>query len=135
MSARTIYLSRLIGLFLLIAGLDMFVRHADFANTIMLMVKDVPLMYVTGLIALTVGLAVVLTHNIWSGLPAIVVTLIGWMSLLKGVFLLFLSSGWVASIAGTWDYPGIGIIYGCVFVILGAYLTYAGFSARATATA
>jgi len=131
MSARTIYLSRLIGLFALIVGVSMFVGRVDFANTMMLMTKDQPLLYVIGIFALVVGLAIVLAHNIWSGLTAIIVTLIGWLSILRGVFLLFVSAGVEANFLASINFGALATFYACIFVIVGAYLTYAGFSAPA----
>jgi len=46
---------------------------------------------VGGLIALVVGLAIVVGHNVWfGGPPAIFVTLFGWAALIKGIIILFL---------------------------------------------
>ena len=48
-----------------------------------------PWMLLSGMVATGVGLAVVLGHQVWSGgvLP-VVVTLVGWAALLKGIVLL-----------------------------------------------
>ena len=46
----------------------------------------------TGLLGMTAGLAIVLSHNRWRGGPLpIMVTLFGWASLIKGSLLLLLS--------------------------------------------
>ena len=52
---------------------------------------NAPELFLCGVIATVAGLAIVLGHNVWSGgaLP-VVVTLSGWLALLKGVSLLFL---------------------------------------------
>ena len=46
---------------------------------------------VLGFVVLGLGIAMVLGHNAWSGgaLP-VVVTIVGWLTLLKGLFLTFL---------------------------------------------
>jgi hypothetical protein len=49
------------------------------------------MIFVLGAITLVAGLAMVLTHNIWSGSALVViVTLVGWVTLLKSLLLLFL---------------------------------------------
>jgi hypothetical protein len=135
MSARTMYLSRLIGTFAIIVGLSMFARRADFANIMMLMTRDQALLYVVGIGALGVGLAIVLAHNVWSGLAAIVITLIGWLSILRGIAILFLSGGLESNFFASINFGALATFYACIFVIVGAYLTYTGFSARAEPTA
>jgi hypothetical protein len=55
-------------------------------------VADGPVMLVYAIISLAVGLAMILGHNVWSGgaLP-VVVTLVGWLILAKGLMLLFVT--------------------------------------------
>ena len=49
------------------------------------------MMLILGVITLAAGLAMVLPHNIWSGgVLAVIVTLVGWLALIKGLFFLFL---------------------------------------------
>src|SRR5215471_21755071 len=92
MSSRTTYLSRLIGLFCILIALSMITRKATFLLTVTTMVQDAALMYILGVMALAAGLGMVLAHNRWSGgAAAVVVTVIGWLSLAKGLLFLFLS--------------------------------------------
>ena len=49
------------------------------------------MMLILGVITLAAGLAMVLAHNIWSGgALVVVVTLVGWMALIKSLSFLFL---------------------------------------------
>ena len=68
------------------------------------MARSGPWMLFSGMVATAAGLAVVLGHNVWSGgaLP-VVVTLMGWAALLKGVALLLVPSDRMAD-----AYKGIG---------------------------
>jgi hypothetical protein len=56
------------------------------------LVHDPPVLFLAGLMTVVAGLAMILGHNVWSGgaLP-VVVTLIGWSTLIKGLVLLFVS--------------------------------------------
>ncbi len=51
-----------------------------------------PLLFLVSFIGVVSGLALVIGHNVWSGgaLP-VIVTVVGWTTLIKSLFLLFLS--------------------------------------------
>jgi len=94
------------------------------------MIENPPLLFIAGLLGFTAGLAIVLSHNVWSGgaLP-ILVTLFGWASLIKGILLLVLSPETESRvfIVGLRfeQYPNL---YAAFLLLIGAYLTYAGFT-------
>ena len=94
-------------------------------------VQNPPLLFVVGLMAVTAGLAIVLAHNVWSGgaLP-IMVTIFGWVILIKGVLVLVLSPETESRIfiVGL-RYEQYPTFYAVFVLLLGACLTYAGFSA------
>jgi hypothetical protein len=92
MAALTIYLSRLIGLSTLMVALSMLADKSQAMETVRTVVQDRPVLIVLGMLGTAAGLAIVLGHQVWSGgvLP-VVVTVIGWVSLIRGTILLFLS--------------------------------------------
>jgi hypothetical protein len=94
------------------------------------MVGNPPLLFIAGLLGMTAGLAIVLSHNVWSGgaLP-VLVTLFGWAALIKGVLLLVLSpeTEFRVFIAGI-QFENHANLYAVFLFLLGAYMTYAGFS-------
>jgi hypothetical protein len=130
MSARTIFLSKLIGLYCLLAGAAMMARKQATVAAVTSMIHDAPLMMVLGMLLVVGGLATVLTHNVWSGGAApVIATLIGWAALLKGVLFLFLPTEAAAGFyLHTLRYEQRLHLYMAPSLILGAYLTYAGFT-------
>ncbi len=132
MSPRTIFLSKLIGLYCLILGLAMLVHRHATMETFQAIVQTAPVLYVAGIIALAMGLAMVLGHNIWKGgvLP-VVVTLVGWLSLLKGLTILFLPRQGLIGLATGAQHGVPFLVKAAVAGILGIYLTIAGFTAKA----
>lgn len=131
MADRTIWLSRFLGSFALIVGSAMLFRNADYAVTMQLIVASRPLLLFVGVSALAAGLAMVLAHNVWSGsAAAVIVTVIGWLSTLRGIVVLMLPSDAAAGILRGWDFGALALFYGVVFVAVGAYLTYAGFAPK-----
>ena len=91
-------------------------------------------MWVLSMITLTAGLAMILAHNVWSGgaLP-VVVTIVGWAVLIKGLLLFFLPSG-VGSEFILKALRNPLLFYVCMTpsLVIGIYLTYEGFASKAT---
>jgi len=84
MSSRTIFLSRLIGLYCIVIALSMMTRRQATVETVTALLQNSSMMLIVGIITLAAGLAMVLAHNIWSGgTLAVIVTLVGWMTLIK----------------------------------------------------
>ena len=85
------------------------------------------------MITVIAGLAMVLSHNVWSGgAVTVIVTLIGWIALTKGALLLFLSPEAESSLfLDTLHLEQFFYLYLGGMLLLGSYLTYAA-SRRAT---
>ena len=90
MEARTIFLSKLIGLYCIVIAVAMSVDKPATVNAVVALVGSPPLVLLVGLVVVAAGLALVLSHNVWRGSAlAVVVTLIGWLTLVKGALFLF----------------------------------------------
>jgi hypothetical protein len=132
MSQRTIFLSRLFGLYFILVSLPMMLHKQAVVEMVTGLLRDPLMMFVLGLLALVGGLAMVLAHNIWSGgvLP-VVVTIIGWLALVKGsLFLLLFSGDATGFYLGTLHYTQLFYLYMAICLALGAYLTYGGFASK-----
>jgi len=129
-SKETRFLSRLLGLYCLIIALAMLAQRPATVVTVAALLRDRPLMYVLGVLCLFAGLAMVLVHNVWSGgAAAVIVTLIGWLTLLKGLAFIGLQPAqttelYIAQLRFERLYP----LYAALTLLLGAYLCYAGFT-------
>jgi hypothetical protein len=93
-------------------------------------VADGSVMLAYAIISLAVGLAMVVGHNVWSGgaLP-VVVTLVGWLILAKGLLLLFLTPETLTGVIARMHYGEHLYLYLAPAFVLGLYLAWAGFSA------
>lgn len=125
----THFLARAIGLFCLVFAASMIFRKKVVVEVIKELRKDRALLYIIGNISLILGLLIVLVHNIWNdGLLALVVTVIGWALVLRGVVAMFVQDKTVKKavrLARIEEYPEM---YALIFVFIGAYLTAAGFA-------
>lgn len=85
--------------------------------------------YFMSALLLIVGLAFVLSHNIWVGgfLP-VVVTIFGWLILIKAFLLLFLPIGIFSKMLRSFEKNHLYTVFGAIYVVLGTYLTYIAFA-------
>ena len=132
MSPRTLFLSRLIGLYCILVALSMMTRRQATLESVTALLHSPSMMFVLGAITLAAGLAMVLAHNIWSGgALAVIVTLVGWMTLIKSLFFLFLPPDMEAGLfLGQLHYQQLFYLYTAVSLVLGVCLTYGGFKSR-----
>jgi hypothetical protein len=127
MSRLTIFLARLIGLFTVLLIAALLLRGSSMVETL---IADRPLMLTYAIISLAIGLAMILGHNVWSGgaLP-VVVTLVGWLILAKGLLLMFLTPEALTQFVERMHYGEHIYLYVAPSLVIGLYLTWAGFAA------
>jgi hypothetical protein len=130
-SRLTGFLARLIGLFMIIVGFSVGLRKQESVASIDALAHRPDLVLVIGLIMLVAGLAIVLRHNVWSGgaLP-VVITLLGWIILLRAGLLLFLSEETVATMLAAIHFEGLFYAYVSGVIAIGLCLAYAGFASK-----
>jgi putative exporter of polyketide antibiotics len=129
MSLRTLFLSRLIGLYCILVALSMITRRQATVETVTALLHNPSLMLILGVTTLVAGLAMVLAHNIWSGSAlSVIVTLIAWITLIKSLLFLFLPPEMEAALfLRQLHYQQLFYLYGAISLVLGVYLTYGGF--------
>jgi hypothetical protein len=80
----SVFLARLIGPVLLIAGIGLLANRRAFNAMAQDVLRSHALVYLFGLIDLAIGLAIVLTHNVWVADWRVLITLMGWLSIVRG---------------------------------------------------
>jgi hypothetical protein len=127
MSPPTRYLSRLLGVFLLVTAVAELTQPALLTTIAPAMLDQPALLFVSGLLTLAPGLAIVIGHNVWNGAAGAIITLLGWLMTIKGAALLLVpAAGWTAMLSAL-HYPSHSGVYTVIAVAVGAYLIYAGF--------
>jgi len=121
------YIARLIGPLFLIMGLGMVVEGDTVRALSQEFLSNLSLIYLAGMLALVAGLAIVNAHNLWVADWRILVTILGWLSVIAGIVRLLLP-GKVQSLgAGLISHPHAMLIGGIVVLVLGAILAWAGY--------
>jgi hypothetical protein len=124
----TKFFAKVLGLWTALTVIGMAANRDATIETMGRMYADPLLLFVVGLFTVLVGLVVVVAHNRWTGgLLPIVVTLYGWLTLIRGV--LYVSFSPPARLA-FWEmlhFEQLFYVYLLVALILSAYLIYGGF--------
>ena len=87
--STSVFLARLIGPVLLVIGLAVFANQRGFRELAEEFLASKALLFLSGLLIMPVGLAIVLTHNIWAADGRVMITLFGWLNLIGGAMRLF----------------------------------------------
>jgi len=133
MNTTTRYLCRLLGPYCLIAAAAMATHRDATLQTITALVHDAPLVFFAGVITVLGGLAWILVHNRWSGGGhTLLITVLGWITLLKGLLFLFLPPADAPHFyLDTLHYPQWFYGYAGLSALIGLYLCFGGFGSRA----
>jgi hypothetical protein len=132
MPVLTIYLSRLMGVVMLIIATAMLTDKEMVVTAIGYLGQDRAALLVLGLVRVTLGAGVVLIHNVWTkGFWPFLVTLCGWALLVRGVLVLFVPPDVIAGFIEGSRVIDFYYLYAAIPLVLGGYLALRGFSASA----
>lgn len=127
--ALTYFYAQLFGIIMLVAGLGMVANRRSTLQVTREWLENRAVLYISGLLALLLGLVVVLTHNLWTGSAlTVVVTLIGWALILKGVLRLFLPHGTIRKVFSIFAVEQTYYFIVLLVLVIGIFLTYYGFA-------
>ena len=127
---RTRLFARVLGPFLVIVDVTAVVRASDMRGILSEFVANSLWAWVVGSFVLLGGLTMVALHQYWRGAAAIIVSVVGWLVVLRGVLLLAFPHTFV-SIANSMVGAETWWRALCVaFALVGLYLTYAGWVPR-----
>ena len=85
----SLFLAKLIGPVMLVIGLAVFTNQRAFRDMAEEFLASRALLFLSGLLIMPVGLAIVLTHNIWAADGRVMITLFGWLNVIGGALRLF----------------------------------------------
>ena len=127
----THFLARLLGVYCLVISIMMLSRRQAMLAIVTSCVENRALLFLVELLGLAAGLAIVLGHNLWSsGLLALIVTLIGWLTLIRSMILLFLSPEAIGRFIKAVRYEENYYLFTAIPLVVGLYLTVAGLGSR-----
>jgi hypothetical protein len=123
------FLAQLIGPTLLMIGLGILANRDGYRAMAHEFLQSRALIYLAGLLALVPGLAIVLTHNVWALDWRVLITILGWLSVVGGVFRVLFPLKVMAVGEKMVASPGYMLVGGVVALALGVILSVVGYVA------
>ena len=125
----SLFLARLLGPMFVVVAVALFFRPAMF-RTILRDLIDSPLwLYFAGFLGLLAGMALIVTHNVWTADWRAVITLVGWSSLIRALISIFQPQWIVAAGTAILRRSEIFVAAAIVDLIIGLVLSYYGYAA------
>ncbi len=125
------YVFQLFGLGYLAAGLGILVSPKFYARMISQMLDSPPIIYVSGAMAFVAGFLLIRFFSSWSADLPIILTIIGWIALVKGLSAIILPELFIKFSRGLVRSQRAILGTGVVMAALGIAMLYIGFIALA----
>lgn len=129
MDASTLFLAQLIGPVMLAVGLGVYFSRNYYAKVYRHLENETLAVLMSGIIALVAGIVMVMYHNRWDSFLAGVVTLVGWLSIGKGLLLIIAPK----TVDGIGDWMGARPWWftyaAALYTAIGAYVSYVAYLA------
>lgn len=121
----SLFLAKLLGVYMLIVAVIWLFRRNQFETSIKDIFNSPGVLALAGSLSLLAGLSIVIGHNIWDYHWRVVITILGYIAVAKGVLRLAFpeqAQRWVNVVLSRGYWIGILIVG-----LLGLFLTYHGF--------
>lgn len=122
----SLYLAQLMSVVFVVIGLALLLRNKHYLKAYKAWMGEPGLMLFTAMVVLVAGVALVLVHNIWIASWEVLITIVGWGMVLKGVLLAFLPEEMENLIAGLMKKGWLLYLGGGIWVVGGLVLGYFG---------
>jgi hypothetical protein len=123
-----IWISKFLGPVILVLSIPMIVTPTSLQETTRRFLADSPLVLISGVVAMTAGLSIVNTHNVWVLDWTLIVTLFGWALVLGGASRV-VAPRVVDRVGGAMmDRPTMTRVAGIFWAFLGAFLMFKAYA-------
>jgi uncharacterized protein YjeT (DUF2065 family) len=123
----SLFLAQLIGPVLIVIGVGLLLKQTEFREMATDFLSSRALIFVSGLLTLVTGLAIVLTHNVWEFNWPVIITILGWLSVFGGVFRILFPDSVQSMGTSMLDKPATMTVSGAIQIVLGLWLSYVGY--------
>lgn len=128
--ATTHAFARVLGPFFTIVSATVVARSVDMPKLLSEFGSSAVWPWVTGAFVLMAGIVVVALHPYWRGAPAVLVSLLGWIMVVRGILLMAFPSFFMSVANRTIGAEGVWRAVFVCFAAVGLYLSYAGWVMR-----
>jgi len=128
MNETTLFLSRLIGPIALLIGISFAIHHRFYMDWFKKLKDNGAFLFLAAIVESTAGLAIVLSHNLWTSAPEIIISIMGYGMILEGALVLLGGKTWIKlAIRLLSKTTPLFILSALVPLVLGGYMTWIGY--------
>ncbi len=127
-ASMTDFWLRVLGLYFLVAGIGVLTQIDRIAGLATEIREIFLLRWLSAIMAFALGVAILATHDSPGGGPAMIVTIIAWISLIKGTFLFIAPPALLAFYDRVLTNHTMMRVWGVVVAVAGAALIWLGYS-------
>src|SRR6201997_52432 len=130
--SRTRLFARALGPFFFIVTVTAAARASDMRTLVLDFGANPAWPWVTGAFLLMGGLVVIALHQYWRGAAAVIVSVLGWVLALRGLFLMAFPQAFMSAVNNAIGMTALWVTVDLLVAVVGLYLTYVGFSPAAS---
>lgn len=121
--ATSIFLGKIISVFLIVFSLGILLNRHIYKKAFHEMIETPAILTISGIVTIILGLLIVLSHNIWNAAWESIISIIGWVLLIQGIFRLVFPK--TVKVYAKKLLHNNGYIWWAIFSLLvGLYLAY-----------
>jgi glucose uptake protein GlcU len=123
----TTLFAQVFGIYLILTGVMVLIRQEHMVSIGRMFGKDQALRLSMGALVTLAGLFMVLTYRDWSTVASSIITLVGWLILIKGIVLFGANDKQINAVMGSYVKGHYYTTWGVVALAAGVYLALLGF--------
>ena len=119
--SSSVYLAFLFGSYIFVISASMIWNRSRFIETMTDVLESRSLIFFTGILVLMGGVSVVCFHTVWALDWRGLITLIGWIAVIKGTLLIILPEPLIAFSKGALRKPSTVLVLGVTYLAIGSF--------------
>jgi len=127
-----VFIARLIGPLFVVLGVGILLNQAVYADMIGQAVLIPVLIYLTGMLALTAGVAMLNGYHAWTADWRVVITILGWIMVIAGIVRIVLPVVTAVLAIGLYSGSSAMPIVAVIVLVVGVFLSYQGYFRKQT---
>lgn len=125
----TLLITRILGPMIVIIGIGILVNLKTYQKVMEDFFKNAALVYLGGVLALVVGILIVLFHNVWEANWTIIITIFGWLGIVKGVCLIVFPNMLNKLTEAYAKNATLLMVHSIIIIAFGAFFVFKGYLA------
>jgi len=123
------FIAKIFGLCYLVAGAGMLINREAYQEVMEDFCKNAALILYGGMLALVIGVVMILTHNVWASNWTVIITIIGWIAFIKGIWMIVFPNSVSSFMKAYTKNKNLLLVHSIAALVFGVIFTYLGFFA------